>query len=172
MYDQEIPPEVLLNKNQNRCRGIAYRIVLNRDDVEDIWQDVRLKWCKHPNYWLKHESEQQKLLYSITYHEAINWIRDNRHGQVSLGLIEDITTDPTPTIQSKLESREVVARIRALLREEPPRHREAFELKYFNKLTFADIAMKFGLPPSTVVGWIYQTRKRIKEQLSKENLIP
>ena len=64
-----------------------------------------------------------------------------------------------------IESRELVARLRAL----PSDERETIMLKIYDQFTFREIAALRGVPLPTVASWYRRGLERLRETLNREN---
>ena len=153
------------------CHYIAYQILYNREDAEEVVNDTYLKaWntippqCPDP---LKPYVGMISRQLALDAYEARH--TQKRGGQVPLALDELAECIPDP--DSRADIGESVALSDALDRflwALPERTRNVFVRRYFYMSTVAEIARDFSMKESNVAMHLLRTRKKLAQFLKKE----
>ena len=153
------------------CHSIAYRILENDWDAEEVVNDTYLRlWNSIP----PHQPDPLRpYVGAITRHLALD-AYDAQHtakrgGQVTLAL--DELAECIPDTDSGRDLGESVALRDALdnfLRRLPPRTRDLFVRRYFYLSPVAELAQVFDMKESGVTMLLLRARKKLKQHLEKE----
>lgn len=142
------------------------KMINNRDDAEDLMIETFGKAFKR----LKQYSPKfafSTWLFKIASNGAIDSIRKKRIKALSLDQgftdsdgdsfeiqVPDDGLDPFQT----LEKKQRVAKIRAVVAQLKPRYRRLVELRYFEELSYDEIAQELDLPLGTVKAQLFRAR--------------
>lgn len=153
------------------CHYIAYQILYNREDAEEVVNDTYLKaWNTIPPQRpdpLKPYVGMISRQLALDAYEAQH--AQKRGGQVPLALDELAECIPDP--DSRADIGESVALSDALDRflwALPERTRNVFVRRYFYMSTVAEIARDFSMKESNVAMHLLRTRKKLAQFLKKE----
>jgi RNA polymerase sigma-70 factor (ECF subfamily) len=141
----------LYDRHAGRVLSLAYRIVRNSPDAEDIVQDVFSQaWRTAPNYEAARGTVAGWLL-MMTRTRAIDRLRARQSrreqpAQTDLNGVASVSASQS----DQLIATEQANRVRAALLQLPPEQQAALELAYFEGLTQAQIAEKLQTPLGTV----------------------
>jgi RNA polymerase sigma-70 factor, ECF subfamily len=162
----------LVERFQHRLVGILHHIVGNKDEAEDLAQEVFLRvYRTRTNYTPK--AKFSTWLFTIANNLALNALRDRqRRPQVPLEL-RDSGPQPTDHLQSKrdqpptqnLQHQELAAVIRRALDDLNERQRVAIVLNKFEDMEYAEIADVMGLTPKAVKSLLCRARVKLREAL-------
>jgi len=134
----------LYDRHASRVLGLAYRIVQNSSDAEDVVQEV------FSQAWL--------LMMART--RAIDRVRSRQARPASVGDDHlDAVPSDSPTVPDQLIATEQAVQVREAMLELPADQRTALELAYFEGLTHTEIAERLRTPLGTV-------KTRIRSALS------
>lgn len=185
MDDQEIL-DLYWNRSENAisetaskyggyCHCIAYNILENNEDAEEIVSDAYLSaWNSIPP---KRPAALAPYLGKITRNLAIDRLRtrsrEKRGGgeaDVALEELEEIVgnSDSPETVATR---KELVASLNRFLESLPKTERSIFLCRYWYLDPIAVIAEKTGFSVSKVASMLYRLRKNLKKQLEKEDLL-
>lgn len=153
-----------------------YRFVGNKEEAEDLLQNVFLKvykYCKDFDTKRKFSS----WIYRIAHNEAVNYLkRKNIKKFISL---EDFvsTKDRIETktdAKSPMEvwiGKELRKEMETALKELPDKYREVLEMRYFGEKSYEEISEKLGKPINTVGTLINRAKKKLENiiRLSRKN---
>ena len=156
--------------------NLCLRMLKNRDDAEDIAQEVFIKVFG----MLERYDERyafRSWLFKIAANQCIDFIRKNRvklqsldepvryHGEE----IERQFPDDSRTPDEDLELREVGRLLLAITDELPPHYRSMIVLRHQEQLSYEEIARVLDLPLGTVKARIHRARAMMRAKLEKRH---
>lgn len=153
------------------CHYIAYRILYNDEDAEQVVNDTYLKtWDTIP-------PQRPELLKSyvgmISRQLALN-IYEKQHAQKRGGQVPLVLEELSECIPDNSDSADIgdnIALSDALsrfIRALPKRTQNIFVRRYFYMSTTAEIAKELSLKESNVTMHLFRTRKKLAQFLKKE----
>lgn len=158
----------LINKHKEMVFSIARQITRNREDAEEITQDVFLKAFRNLNSFRK-ASRFSTWLYRIAYNETISRVRIKRVNTVELE--EEITGNISEEeVQNELiglDEAEQKALIDNALIRLPEEERILVNMFYMQEQSIHEISMITGLTENNVKVRLHRTRKRIYNTLNE-----
>ena len=166
--------ERLFHKYDKRVLSLAYQLVGNRQDAEDVYQEAFMR-VYHKLDKFRFESDFFTWLYRIVVNCAISYRKKReRHRHQS---IEESTerengwrwtpTDPEArpdTLVSTLELRE---QIRSHLEDLPLMQRVVFTLRFFQDFKIKEIAQIIGCSEGTVKNYIFRSTQKMRKNLAQ-----
>ncbi len=164
--------ESLVQRYQRQVANLIYLTMGNRDDVDDIAQEVFIRVYRSlPKF--KFDASFFSWLYRITMNLCIDEIRKRKIRRVlSLDYLTEDTLeksrkskDHTMASDSVLteEKRQV---IQSALQRLTPEHREVLVLREYQDLSYNEIAETLGLRLEAVKSRIFRARMELKNFLS------
>lgn len=169
---EETALEITAEKYKNYCVSIAERILLSREDAEEIWNDVlSAAWNSIP----PNEPEHLDLwLGKIARNAALKKLETEkakkRDGGIKLQLDELAETIPAPLSGYQADSIALRDVLNAFLAKLPKEQRNIFLRRYWLCEDVKDIAKAFGYSENKVSLILFRIRKRLKKELEKEDL--
>ena len=148
--DREAVAE-LYDRHAARVMGLAYRIVRNSSDAEDVVQEVFSQaWRTAPNYQAARGTVAGWLL-MMARTRAIDRLR-TRQTRRDLGGEPDLEAVPSDTtsLPDQIIANQRAAQVRAAILTLPADQKTALELAYFEGLTQTEIAERLRIPLGTV----------------------
>lgn len=163
--------EVLLNQHQSKVLNVCYKFLLNKEDAEDITQEVFLEVFLSIHKF-KGEAQIGTWIYRIAISKCLDEIKKRkRQKRISsfgkiLGLQfaqnkKSIATEPDVT----LEQKQHFELLHAALNKLPNTQRIAFTLSKIDGYSNEEIASIMQTTIAAVESLIYRARKKIKEDL-------
>lgn len=150
-----------LSEHANAVRRICFMHLNNRSDVEDIFQEVFLKYalCEAP--FESHDHERAWLL-----RVAINACKDMQKSfwRRKISSLDDADASHLSITD---ESRDVLD---AVLHLKPPKYRDVIYLHYYEGYRAAEIAIILGQKENTIYTWLTRAREQLKRTLGGEPL--
>ena len=141
----------LYDRYAARVMGLAYRIVRNTSDAEDVVQEVFSQaWRTAPNYQASRGTVVGWLL-MMARTRAIDRLR-TRHTRHDTGAepdLEALPSDAAP-VSDQIIANQQAAHVRAAILTLPAEQKTALELAYFEGLTQTQIAERLRIPLGTV----------------------
>ena len=164
--------QATMNTYSGYCRKIAWNILENEADVEEVLSDTWLRtWNTIPPQKPQH---LRLFLGKITRNLALSMYRAHTAqyrggGEMPLALeelSECIGQDSDP--EKELAARELSNAVTAFLRAEPQNSRVIFLRRYYYLESSREIAQRLGTSDSNVRLQMSRTRKKLKAYLKKE----
>ena len=141
----------LYDRHSARVMGLAFRIVRNSSDAEDVVQEVFSQaWRTAPNYQPSRGTVVGWLL-MMARTRAIDRLRSRqtRRDATDGPDLDGLPAD-TPLVSEQLIAGQQAARVREAMTALPVEQRTALELAYFEGLTQTQIAERTQTPLGTV----------------------
>jgi RNA polymerase sigma-70 factor (ECF subfamily) len=164
--------EVLVNRYQDRIYRLAYRMVGNRDDAEDLCQDCFVHLYKVlPKY--RRGLPFAPWLYKICTNLTINWLHRKGAQPPTQGLeigseqeteelqLPDLGAGPEETMITKDQRQRVLDAVNHL----PTSFRVPIVLRYLLDLTFREISEILGVPLGTVATRVRRGTEMIRRSV-------
>jgi RNA polymerase sigma-70 factor (ECF subfamily) len=157
----------LIRLHQNAVYNLAYRMLGERGEAEDAAQETFLRAYSNLNRYDTDRPFRTWLL-SIASNHCIDRLRKRRLTWLSL----DEPLPPHPALNSdEVEPEDAVissersAAIQALLAELTPEYRVVVILRYWNDLSYAEIAEILNTTESAVKSRLFRARQALAEKM-------
>jgi RNA polymerase sigma factor (sigma-70 family) len=164
----------LVDKHKDMVFSIALRILRNREDAEELAQDVFVKAYQSLDTF-KGESKFSTWLYRIVYNAAISKTRKKKIETVDLdyNLVDNYSTDEIKEDINRLGYDEQKKIVDQILRELNPEESVMITLFYFKENSTEEISEIMGMTQSNVKVKLHRLRKKllleVNELLHKQN---
>ena len=157
---------ILVQKFQKRIFSVAYGVIENQQDAEDIAQETFIKAYNSIGK-LNHVEGFYKWLLRIAVNTSINYKKDAvSTPNVPIDEINELIS-PGETPEEYVEKREGIEKLGAVLAELTPEHRAILVLREMEGLTYDEIANLFEIPLGTVKSRINHAREKLRQGFSK-----
>jgi RNA polymerase sigma-70 factor (ECF subfamily) len=149
--------EMIIRAHGRTLFAIAYGILQNREEAEDVVQDSLVKAWK--TRWRVRDPEKfPAWLATIARHRAHDVFRKRRTVPLSEELAE--TIDPMPTSNIALDQQ-----LHSALAALPELHRTALALRYFEEMDYRTIENILGLTNGALRGILGRALASMRKQL-------
>jgi RNA polymerase sigma-70 factor (ECF subfamily) len=149
--------EMIIRTYSRTLFAIAYGVLQNREEAEDVVQDSLVKAWK--TRWRVRDAEKfPAWLATITRHRAHDTFRRRRTVPLSEQLTE--TIDPVPTNTPALNQQ-----LHSALAALPELHRTALTLRYFEEMDYRTIENTLGLTNGALRGILGRALASMRKQL-------
>lgn len=162
--------EELVKETHRRVYNLAYHMLSNAQEAEDLTQEVYLRaWRALPEF--RGEAQFSTWLYRITLNTALNYQRTLRGREQTVNAAEALarfeapSTDPADAATLKDRN----ARLWAAVRRLAQRYRIVLALFYQHELSYTEIAEVLGLPIGTVKAQLNRARRALAALWREEN---
>ncbi len=150
--------------------NLAYRMVGNRADAEDLAQDAFLAAFKAlPTF--RADSKFSTWLYRIAANKCTDWLRAKHPPAVELddgdALAAQVAVHHTP--ERLLSQQQVAQHLDGAIQRLPPLYREAFVLKHVEGLSYEEMQELLGVNADTLKMRVYKGRVQLSRELSEWN---
>lgn len=158
--------EQIYDRYGDNLYGLAFRILKNHQEAEDLIQEVFVLLWRNCTYKPERGSLKSFLMLLVRS-RAIDRLRSRKP---TPALLEPWTEpfeakDTTNTPLDKAVSGELSQRVRGALSMLPTNQRQALELAYFEGLSQTEIAERMGTPLGTVKSWFRLSFKKLRYAL-------
>ena len=139
---------------------MVQRIVTQREDAEEVYQDVFIKALRGIDGFDPGQASLATWLNRIAYHESLNFVRGQRPVIVSMDdrdLGIDALEDPDDTPPDE----ETIRQLEQALAKLPPHEQAVVSMFYYDNMSLADMAYVTGSNPSTVGSQLSRIRKKL-----------
>ena len=156
----------LVNRYSSMVFTLAYNIILNREDAEEIAQDVFVKAFTSLSSF-KQQSKFSTWLYRIVVNTALN--KKKLHKLVTIDIEEQVTVDELtydyalPQYDHKDMKQFVQAAVSAL----PDNERICITMFYLNELSVNEIGELTGITIANIKVLLHRGRKHLYNKLDK-----
>lgn len=142
-------------KNRSRAIAVAERILQDRDDAEDVIQEVFARLFFQEDSF-EGRSAYSTWLYRIVVNSSINFLRGRRRRT-------RLYASPSEPLSPEefAAGREVERQIISALAKISERQRQVFFLREMRGLSYPDIAQLLGIPEGTVKSALNRAREKV-----------
>jgi RNA polymerase sigma-70 factor (ECF subfamily) len=160
--------ETLVERYNSPVYNFCCRMLNNRTDGEDASQEVFLRaFTQLASYRPTYASFITWLL-SIAAHYCIDLLRRQRP-QIDLELVSPWKSSSEPQPEEILISQERNAQVQALLNKVPHAYRSVLILRYWNDLSYEELASATGLSLNAVKTRLFRGRHILADELAKQD---
>ncbi|HVZ72066.1 MAG TPA: sigma-70 family RNA polymerase sigma factor [Polyangia bacterium] len=159
----------LLREARPRLLAVAYRVVRDRDEAEDVVQDALIKVYRSLKRF-EGRSAFSTWLHRIVVNAALDRLR-RRQSRVDQ-LVDDDERDLTPidnadeqTPERVVQRHEANAVVHVALAKLTPAHREILVRREFDGESYRDLARLVRCPVGTVMSRLHHARHRLQAEL-------
>jgi len=158
---------LLIKQYEKLVVHIACRMIDNKEDLEDLCQDVFMKvYEKLPGF--RFDSKLSTWIAAISYRTAINHLRKHKNQTSELN-DSSLFTDDALIIQENPEdlmNKETLKKyIHKMIEKLSPVYRTVLTLYHLEEFNYKEIGEITGLPEGTVKNYLFRARKLLKEKL-------
>ncbi len=150
--------DVLLNRHKSSIHSYIYFIIRNRDLTEDIFQETFVKVIMTIKQGRYTETGKFKAwITRIAHNLIIDYFRQERsentlsNDEVEVDLFNNVKLCDG-TVEDDLVRSQVLSDVRKLVRYLPDSQREVLEMRYYQDLSFKEIAEITGVSINTALG--------------------
>jgi RNA polymerase sigma-70 factor (ECF subfamily) len=159
---------LLINRHERIVAHMIGRLVKNREEREELCQDVFLKVHEK----LSEFSFQSKLstwIATIAYRHAINHLRKRKMFYTDIPVEEDFTAIfmDVENPESLVSEKDMDAFIFKLIDELPPQYKTVLTLYHVEDMAYSEICEVMSMPEGTVKNYLFRARNLLKEKVKK-----
>jgi RNA polymerase sigma-70 factor, ECF subfamily len=162
----------LIDRHASAIVNLAYRMVGNRAEAEDLAQEAFLAAFKALSTF-RADSKFSTWLYRIASNKCKDWLRAKRPGMgqqdVDIDEILDIHVAEEQTPERLLSQQQVAQELEQAIQRLPPLYREAFVLKHVEGLSYEEMEEILGVNGDTLKMRVYKGRLQLSRELASLN---
>lgn len=158
----------LVEKYQQKVYWMVRKMLIDHDDTDDVTQEVFIKiWNGLENF--RGDAQLYTWIYRIASNEAINFLnRKKRKAQVPLEDVQRVLEDQLET-DPLVGGDEIQLKLQKALLRLPEKQRLVFNFKYFEDLTYEEIAEITGTSVGALKASYHWAVKKIEDYLNGED---
>ncbi|UCD16790.1 MAG: sigma-70 family RNA polymerase sigma factor [Candidatus Zixiibacteriota bacterium] len=158
----------LVENHQRLVSHIVFRMVANRQDQEDLCQDVFVKVYRNLKRF-RFESKLSTWIAKIAYNTCVSHLEKKK-----IPLVEETAIDfEDPAEESDrskepdrvAEARDISRHLRREINNLPLHYRTALTLYHLDAMSYAEVADIMGKPEGTVKSHLFRGRRLLKDRL-------
>ncbi len=154
---------LLINRLNRKLFAIAFRIVKNQQEAEDIVQEVFLKmWMMEKK--LDNYNDIDALAVKITKNNCIDQVRKWKHVKTKGDMVDIRNPDHSPSPFEELVNTETAAIMERIIDELPPATRDLVQMREINGMPYDEIARIKGMNINNLRVVLSRARKMIREK--------
>lgn len=158
----------LVSRHKGTVYRIAYRMLRNADDTEEITQVTFVKAFRSFHRF-KEEFDFHPWLYRIAVNAALTLIdRRKRHRSVDIDVVPEGQLPRSSQDESPLQvtsRRELLERVEEALERIKPEQKAVFLLRVSEGLSYDEIALALDIPRGTVMSRLSRARESLRALL-------
>jgi RNA polymerase sigma-70 factor (ECF subfamily) len=158
---------LLFERYKNLVYRTAYLMLNDREAADETLQEVFLKVYRSLSSYQPAKGAFTTWLYRITTNDCLNRLRRNRFSFVPLEWDQQENTNRQLSEESRLEEDQDLHLALSRLSD---KLRAAIVLRYFGKLSYAEIAGSLGIPIGTVKSRLDLGLRTLRRELAAANL--
>jgi RNA polymerase sigma-70 factor (ECF subfamily) len=162
--------ERLFAAHRGALQAFFHRRVQLRADATDLAQEVYVRMLRLKN--LDSIRDTEAYLYTV----ASNLAREHAVRERRRGIAVDIESDPAAdalaelaSFDAQIDSAQQVRRLRAVLRQLPPRWHAAVVLHYVHGLSYGEVAQRIGVSQRMVKKYLGRALGHCRRRMAGES---
>ena len=162
----------LIDRHAAKIVNLAYRMVGNRAEAEDLAQEAFLTAFKALSTF-RADSKFSTWLYRIATNKCNDWLRVKRPGMgqqdVDIDETLDIHIAEEQTPERLLSQQQVAQALEQAIQRLPLLYREAFVLKHIEGMSYEEMEAILGVNSDTLKMPVYKGRLQLSRDLAALN---
>lgn len=164
--DRQSAVDMLVRKYGERLYVHAYCILKDAQEARDVVQEVFIKAMREPRFF-DADFKMQAWLYRVTRNLCFNLVRDRRRRDGILAAVprsEELHADPIEVVFGGERQDEIIQAIGQLTED----HRTILLLRYYEDMSYAEIARALSIKLGTVMSRLSRARDRLLSVLGED----
>lgn len=165
----------LFLRYQKKLFSYIYHLVGNRDEAEDILQNVFAKTYRNIGYF-DVTRKFSSWIYRIAHNESVNYLkrRSKRYTVsweeilTSKDKLDSASNDENPT--ERMEHQEIANEIGLALKKIPEKYQQVLKLRYFKEYSYEEMGRVLHKPINTVGTLINRAKRKLLEAVKGNNV--
>ncbi len=162
--------EVLVHRHAGSLVSFLHRFMPDRDDAEDLAQEVFLKAFKYLSKYDASRGEFRNWLFRIATNTGLDALKQRKRRAVRDEYVAQLERETSNDAVNPVTDSESIASIKSALQSLPPAERQVVILAYYHDLSWREISNTFDIPLGTVKSRMHSALKRLRNLIvSKED---
>lgn len=153
---------LLVRTWQQRVYGHVRKMVIDHDDADDLTQEIFIKVCRNIDQF-REDSQLYTWIYRIATNECLTFLRKKR--QRFFLPIADVAGELSHKLDhgDHISGDEIQLRLQKALLTLPDKQRLVFNMKYFDDMSYEDIAEITGTSVGALKASFHHAVKKVEE---------
>lgn len=154
----------VVEKYQRRVYGIVRKMVIDHEDADDIVQEVFIKvWKNRENF--REQADLFTWIYRIAVNESLQFLRKKkRRNLFSLNGYEELAGKVAHALGP--DATEIEKSLQKALLELPDKQRAVFHMRYYDELTYEQMADVLGGTTGSLKASYHHAVKKVEKYLT------
>lgn len=165
----EVSLRSLVDQYQGLLFGLCYRLIGNRQDAEDIVQEVFLRAFRSLDGW-----DATRPLKPWLAKIAVNCCRtalSNRSRRpMPIEFLDDLADDRQSSRTNRGPAADLGEELQLALENLRDEYRTCFVMYHQQEMSLAEIGEVIGCPEGTIKTWLFRARRELAEQLQRRGV--
>ncbi len=145
--------------------GVAMRILGDRQDAEDVVQDVFVTIWQKAGGFRPGQASGEAWLVAIARNRAIDRLRARGRRPEAPADVLEHHADPDAHADRAADCASAARTVARALAGLDPRHASVIRAAWIEGLSYAELAEREGVPVGTIKTWVFRGLKRMRQQL-------
>jgi len=160
----------LVEENMDRIVNTCYGFVQNKQDAEDVAQNVFIQAYKSIHKF-RGDSQLSTWLYRIAVNQSLNYVKSKKRQQIFQSLDNIITgnkteiADKQDSFSETMEKEDQLKLLQTMIRKLPENQRIAITLNKYEDLSYQEVADIMGMSVSAVTALINRGKNNLKKKI-------
>ena len=159
----------LVERHSRAVYNLAYRMLGNPSDAEDVAQETFLKAFQRLDTF-QIDRRFPPWLLRITHNTAVDWLRRARPDSRDIDEVDIASPDGSGPAESLEQSELKVLLERGLLQLRPT-YRATLVLRYQEGLGYREVSTVMGVPEGTAKTYVHRARRELADVLRGQGLV-
>ncbi len=156
----------LIERFQSDVFGLSMRMLSQRQDAEDVSQEVFLRVFRSLRRW-DGKRPLRPWIMGIAVNRCRTWLSQRRRRPDLVDYLHDVEGREVAD-----DSQELVAEIRAAILELRVDYRAVFVMFHEQGQSYDDISAAMGRPVGTIKTWLHRARLEVLDYLRRRGMVP
>lgn len=158
--------DILVERHHLMFYRVAYRLLNNREEAEDIVQDAFLKLWENPALW---DGSRNNKFTTWFYRVVVNLCYDRQRKKKPLPLADDYDApDHAMPIDQIIEDEQESSAVHASIKKLPERQKQALVLCFFEELSNKDAAKIMNVSTRALQSLLMRAKENLKIAMQRE----
>lgn len=159
---------VLIDQYKHMVYTMAAQIVKNKEDAEEVAQDVFLKAFKALNSY-KGDAKFSTWLYKIAYYRSLDYLkkRQRRISTTAIDVSREYSISALDGEMDRMEVQEKQQMVKKAIQKLPEDDGVLITLHYYEELSLKEISEVMGHSPNALKVRLHRARKRLADLLKR-----
>jgi RNA polymerase sigma-70 factor, ECF subfamily len=164
--------QLLFRRNWAWLKSLAYSVVQNADDTDDILQDICVRVISKIKY-LRQPERFRPWLAILARRVALRYRQQKAQRKTMMDKeLTPLELDTeSPQLLENIEQKEQYRLILSAVKSLPEKYRQVFILEHVNDLTYRQIAEILDIPVTTVQIRLVRARRMLYDWVSEKNRV-